>query len=73
MVNSKKASSKSKSTPNVAIFKSTPTPETPTTPRLHGNYQIFLETIKTIVKNDLSAHVVAVKEIINSNMKSANE
>ena len=49
MVNTKKGSSKSKSTPNVTILKSTPTPEIPTAPRPHENYQILLETIRTIV------------------------
>ena len=73
MVNTKKRSSKSKSIPNVTILKSTPTPETPTGPRPHENEQILLETIRTIVKNELSAHEAAIKEIINSNMKSTNE
>ena len=49
MVNTKKASSKSKSAPNVTILKSTPTPEILTAPRPHENYQILLETIRTIV------------------------
>ena len=73
MVNTKKASSKSKSTPNVTILKSTPTPETPTATRPHENDQILLETIRTIVKNELAAHEAAIKELINSNVKSTNE
>ena len=35
--------------------------------------QIFLETIRTIVKDELAAHEAAIKKLINSNMKSANE
>ena len=73
MVNTKKASSKSKSTANVTILKSTPTPETPTATRPHENDQILLETIRTIVKNELAAHEAAIKELINSNVKSTNE
>ena len=73
MVNTKKASSKSKSTPNVTILKSTPTPETPTATRPHENDQILLETIRTIVKNELAAYEAAIKELINSNVKSINE
>ena len=73
MVNTKKASSKSKSTPNVTILKSTPTPETPTVTHPHENDQILLETIRTIVKDELAAHEAAIKELINSNMKPTNE
>ena len=73
MVNTKKASSKSKSTPNVTILKSTPTPETPTAIRPHENDQILLETIKTIVKDKLTADKAIIKKLINSNMKSTNE
>ena len=73
MVNTKKASSKSKSTANVTILKSTPTPEIPTATRPHENDQILLETIRTIVKNELAAHEVGIKELINSNMKSTNK
>ena len=73
MVNTKKASSKSKSTPNVTILKSTPTPETPTATRPHENDQILLETIRTIIKNQLATHKAAVKELIYLNMKSTNE
>ena len=47
MVNTKKPSSNSKSTRNVTIRKSTPTPETPTATRPHENNQILLETIRT--------------------------
>ena len=32
-----------------------------------------METIRTIVKDEVSAHEVTIKEIINSNMKSTNE
>ena len=73
MANTKKASSKSKSTPNVTILKSTPTPETPTAIRPHENDQILLETIKTIVKDKLTADKAIIKKLINSNMKSTNE
>ena len=72
MVNTEKAFFKSKSTPNVTIRKSTPTPETPTVPHPHENDQILLETIRTIVKDEASAHKAAIKEIINSKMKSTN-
>ena len=72
MVNSKKASSKSKPTPNVKIHKSTPNLETSTTPHLHEKDQILPETIKTN-KDELFAHKVDTKEVINSIMKSANE
>ena len=74
MMNTKKESSKSKATPSVTILKLTPTPETPTATRPHENYQILLETIRTIVKEDeLAANEAAIKEHINSNMKSTNE
>ena len=73
MVKTKKASSKSKSTPNVTILKSRPTPETPTATRPHENDQIVLETIRTTVKYELAACEAAIKELINSNMKLTNE
>ena len=73
MVNTKKASSKSKPTPNVTILKSTPTPETLTATRPHENDQILLETIRTIVKDELPAHEATIKKLINSNMKSTNK
>ena len=73
MVNTKKASCKSKSTPNVTILQSALTPETPTAPRPHENDQILQETIRTIFKDELSAEEVVVKEIKNTNMKSTNE
>ena len=73
MVNTKKASSESKSTPNETILKSTPTPETLIPTRGHEHDQILLETIRTIVKGELAAHEAAIKELINSNMKSTNE
>ena len=73
MVNTKKASSKSKPTPNMTILKSTPTPETLTATRPNENDQILLETIRTIVKDELPAHDAAIKKLINSNMKSTNK
>ena len=72
MVNTNKTS-KSKSTSNVAILKSRPTPKIPIVTRPHENDQILLQTIRTIVKNKLSANEAAIIEIINSNMKSTNE
>ena len=44
-----------------------------TVTRPHENNQILLETIRTIVKNELAAHEAAIKELINSNMESANK
>ena len=73
MVNTKKAPSKSKSTPNATILKSTPTPKTPTGTRSHENDQILLETIRTIFKDELVAHEELIKELINSNRKSTNQ
>ena len=73
MVSTEKTSSKSKSTPNVTILKLTHTLETPTVPRPHENDQILLQTIRTIAKDELSALEAAIKEIINSNMKSTNK
>ena len=72
---SKKASFKSKSTPNVnmTILKSTPTPETPKTPHPHESDQILLEIFRKIVKDELSTYEAAIEEIINSNVKSTNE
>ena len=64
MVNTKKASSKSKSLPNVTILKSTPTPETQTATRPHEKDQILLETIRTIVNDGMAAHEAAIKELI---------
>ena len=57
----------------MTILKLTPTPETLTVPHPHENDQILLKTIRTIVKDELSAHEVAITEIINSNMKSTHE
>ena len=73
MMNIRKTSSKSNSTPNLTKPKSTPTPETPTVPHPHENDQILLENIRTIVRDKLSGHETAIKEIINSNMKSKIE
>ena len=73
MVKTKKASCKSKSTPNVIIFPLTPTPETLIATRPHENDQILLETIRTILKDKLAAHKAAIKELKNSKMKSTNE
>ena len=73
MVNTKKVSSKSKSAPNVTILKSTPTQAIPTATCPHGHDQILLETIRRIVKDELSAQEAAIEEIINSNMKSTNK
>ena len=67
MVNTLKTSS------NVTILKSTPTPETPTATRPNQNDQIILETLRTIAKDELSAHEAAIKKLINSNMKTTNE
>ena len=39
----------------------------------HENDQILLKTRRTIVKDKLSAHEAAIKELIKSNMKSTNE
>ena len=64
MVNTKKASSKSKSPTNVTILKSTPTPETQTATRPHEKDQILLETIRTIVNDGIAAHEAAIKELI---------
>ena len=57
----------------MTILKSTPTPETPTATRPHQNDQIILETLRTIAKDELSAHEAAIKKLINSNMKTTNE
>ena len=72
MVNTKKASSKSKLTLNVTILKSIPAPETLAAPHPYENDQLPLEIVKSIVKDELSAHEYAIKDI-NSNMKSTNE
>ena len=72
MVNTKKASSNSTSTLNVTIRKSTPTPETPTATRPYENNQILLETIRTQSRMNRLLEA-AIKELINSNMKSINE
>ena len=60
MVNTRKAS-KSKSTPNVTILKSASTPETLTVTCPHENDEILLETIRTIVKDELAGHEAAIK------------
>ena len=57
----------------MTIHKSTSNPETPTTSHPHENDQILLEAIRTIAKDELSAHEAAIKQIINSNMKPVNE
>ena len=67
-MNAKKASSKSKSATNLTILKSTPTPETSTAPCTDENDQILLETIRTIVKDELSAHEAAI--IINYKLQN---
>ena len=63
MVNTKKVSSKGKSTRNVTILKLTPTPETQAAPRPHENDQVTLETIRKIVKDELPAHETPIEEI----------
>ena len=63
MVNTKKVSSKDKSTRNVTILKLTPTPETRAAPRPHENDQVTLETIRKIVKDELPAHETPIEEI----------
>ena len=63
MVKTKKASCKSKSTPNVIILTLTPTRETLIATRPHENDQILLETIRTILKDKLAAHKAAIKEL----------
>ena len=63
MVNTRKVSSKGKSTPNVTILKLTPTPETQAAPRPHENDQVTLETIRKIVKDELPAHETPIEEI----------
>ena len=73
MVNTKKASSRSKSTSNMTILKSSLTPETLTATHPHENDQILLQIIREIVKDELAAHEATIKELKNSSMKSTNE
>ena len=75
MVNSKKASSKPKSTPNISTKSKTSireitVPETSTMPRTQKEEKILFETIRITVEEELLAHVEAIKQIIVCNFKS---
>ena len=75
MVNSKKASSKPKSTPNISTKSKTSireitAPETSTMPRTQKEEKILFETIRITVEEELLAHVEAIKQIIVCNFKS---
>ena len=75
MVNSKKASSKPKSTPNISTkskktIREITAPETSTMPRTQKEEKILFETIRITVEEELLAHVEAIKQIIVCNFKN---
>ena len=46
--------------------------DTPLTPRMGVDEKALLETIRKIVKDELSSHQLAIKEMINDNTKVTN-
>ena len=47
--------------------------DTPLTPRMGEDEKALLETIRKIVKDELASHQLAIKEIINDNIKVTND
>ena len=47
--------------------------DTPLTPRMGEDEKAFLETIRKIVKHELASHQLAIKEMINDNIKVTND
>ena len=53
--------------------KSQGVPDTPLTPRMGEDEKALLETIRKIVKDELASHQLAIKEMINDNIKVTND
>ena len=68
---------KLKSTPRMTTTsrnqKSQGVRDTPLTPRTEGDEKALLETIRKIVKDVLASHQLAIKEVINNNIKVTND
>ena len=47
--------------------------DTPLTPRMGEGEKALLETIRKIVKDELASHQLAIKEMINDNVKLTND
>ena len=47
--------------------------DTPLTPRMGKDEKALLETIRKIVKDELASHQLAIKEMINDNIKVTND
>ena len=47
--------------------------DTPLTPRMGEEEKALLETIRKIVKDELASHQLAIKEMINDNVKVTND
>ena len=47
--------------------------DTPLTPRMGEDEKALLETIRKIVKDELASHQLAIKEMINDNVKLTND
>ena len=47
--------------------------DTPLTPRMGEEEKALLETIRKIVKDELASHQLAIKEMINDNIKVTND
>ena len=47
--------------------------DTPLTPRMGEDEKALLETTRKIVKDELASHQLAIKEMINDNIKVTND
>ena len=47
--------------------------DTPLTPRMGEDEKVFIEIIRKMVKDELASHQLTIKEMINENIKVAND
>ena len=76
MVNSKQASTRSKSTPKTAVrTRNASVQDTPPTSRkeINEDEESLSDIIRQIVKEELTAHEKTIKALMNSNLKATNE
>ena len=76
MVNSKQASTRSKSTPKTAVrTRNASVQDTPPTSRkeINEDEESLSDIIQQIVKEELAAHGKTIKALINSNLQATND
>ena len=77
MVNKPQLSTKLKSaariTTRIRNKKNQEVHDTPITPRTRKDEKALLETIRKIIKNEIVSHQLAIKEMINDNIKVTND